>query len=277
MKIVQQTPTKLVLREQYPYWLAGLILAPWLAIGFFPIFSFITWLFDGGWFLNFWEGLLSVFFLIWGISLIVFVLWWWEKLTEAVTYTFDKTLGCMTLKRQRSFSTEVSERSIQEISAVELGESRNSSSYGTVSISYTVRLVLVSGRTITLTSMSLRGAQKIAASISAFLHINNYGIEGAPKPSLEELPSRTPYEELAHWQKAIRVNPNNAEAHAKLGMALYEQGKKKEAEASIKQAIKLFKAQGEDEQASAVQLMWQILRWQPSVASLLPIFLSRKP
>lgn len=268
MKIVQQTPTQLILREQRPWWLVGLVLGSWLVIGLYPVFAVITWLFVQGRVLTFWEGLLSVFFLIWGISLTIFVLWIGVNSPMVVTYSFDKILGRMTLKQRSLLSTQVTERSIQEISGVEVQESRSTGSYGTVSISYKVRLVLVSGRSIALISMgmSLRGAQKIAECVSAILDVNNYGLEGAPKLAAIELRPRTPQEELAHWQAAIRVNPNAAEAHAKLGVILYKQGHKKEAKASIKQAIKLFIAQGKDEQAMGVQLMWRILRWNPHSA-----------
>jgi tetratricopeptide (TPR) repeat protein len=64
--------------------------------------------------------------------------------------------------------------------------------------------------------------------------------------------------EVATWQEAIRLNPNNADAHYQLGLALYRQDKRKEASTHLQLAKELFNAEGNSQKANQVQgLLWE--------------------
>jgi len=150
MKVLEQTLTKLILQE-LP-WIVVLIGVVFLLVGLSVAFS---------------GQLLGLLFTAIGILSLVFM-------AEVVTCTFDKTLGCMNLKRRGLFKTKVIEHPIEEISGVQLEESRDSESS-----TYRVSLVLVSGKRVPLTSYystGLRGKQKTAQDIAAFLGVNNYRI-----------------------------------------------------------------------------------------------------
>jgi tetratricopeptide (TPR) repeat protein len=102
--------------------------------------------------------------------------------------------------------------------------------------------------------------QKKAEVIAKFLDIRNYGLGGFPRQetSSEELQGKTVEEEILHWETAIESDPNDADAHIKLALALISQDKtknKEQAIAYLKQAEAIFKSQGYDEEAMKVALL----------------------
>ena len=84
-------------------------------------------------------------------------------------------------------------------------------------------------------------------------------------------------EAVASWQQALRLKPDDAEAHNNLGIVLQEQGKLEEAAASLQQALRLkpdyaeahnnlgivLKEQGKLEEAAAS--LQQAVRLKPDV------------
>jgi tetratricopeptide (TPR) repeat protein len=129
------------------------------------------------------------------------------------------------------------------------------------SINYRVCLLLESGkRRVPLTSSFTNGLgdkHKKAEVIARFLDIRNYGIGGFPsqETSSEELQWNTVEEEILHWETAIKSDPNDADAHIKLALALISQDKtknKEQAMGHLKQAETIFKSQGYDEEAMQV-------------------------
>lgn len=71
-------------------------------------------------------------------------------------------------------------------------------------------------------------------------------------------------EEIAHWQAVIQTNSGDADAFINLGMALYQQDKRRNREQAIgyvKQAIALYKAQGYEEEASQAHMTWSMMHW----------------
>jgi tetratricopeptide (TPR) repeat protein len=177
---------------------------------------------------------------------------------EIETATFDKNLGYMTIKRHKPLiaKTKVVKHLIQDICGVEIQKS-----YGSESYLYRVCLVLESGkRRVPLTSSfsnGLRDKQKTAEVIANFLDIRNYGLGGftSQETSSEELQWKTVEEEILHWETAIKSDPNDADAHIKLALALIGQDKtknKEQAMAYLKQAEAIFKSQGYDEEAMQV-------------------------
>ena len=243
MKIVEQTPTKLVIRQSF--WRMQSILLITLSIITFVSTLFFTFLLV----LAIIKSTVNWLFVqsIGGILLCLLYLIFSD---ESVTCTLDKSLDRMSLKRQKILKTRVIERPIEAISGVQLDELTDSDS-DTI---YRVSLVFASGRCIPLNSSysgGLKDKLKIAEDIAIFLNVFNYGVEGAPIPG-----------SITHWKEVIRLNPNDADAYRNLGMALYRENNKrykKEVLASLKHSSKLLKAQGDDEEARrCLQLYWTI-------------------
>jgi tetratricopeptide (TPR) repeat protein len=121
--------------------------------------------------------------------------------------------------------------------------------------------VLKSGkRRVPLTSSFTNGLgdkHKKTEVIARFLEIRNYGLGGFPsqETSSEELQWKSVEEEILHWETAIKSDPNDADAHIKLALALISQDKtknKEQAMGQLKQAEAIFKSQGYDEEAMQV-------------------------
>jgi hypothetical protein len=149
---------------------------------------------------------------------------------EIDTITFDKNLGHMTIKRHKPLlaKTKVVKHLIQDISGVEIQEMRSRESSNNT---YRVCLVLKSGkRRVPLTSSFTNGfgnKHKKAEVIARFLDIINYGLGGFPsqETSSEEPQWKTVEEEILRWETAIKSDPNDADAHIKLALALISQDK----------------------------------------------------
>ena len=209
-------------------------------------------------------------FAVVGLFLVMFV--------EIDTITFDKNLGHMTIKRHKPLlaKTKVVKHLIQDISDVEIQQTESSESISgnditpSKSISYRVCLLLESGkRRVPLTSSfsnGLRDKQKTAEVIATFLEIRNYGLGGFPsqETSSEEIQWKTVEEEILHWETAIKSDPNDADAHLKLALALISQDKTKNKEQAmgyLKQAEDIFKSQGYDEEAMQVAQLYGLAYW----------------
>ena len=260
MKIVEQTKTKLVLRE-FPWnvaWFAILWVVPAISGVFF-----------------FRQNIIWTLLIVIACSAVICLT------SEIVTCTFDKSLNSMILKRQKLLKTKLIERSIEAILGIKLEVM--SGDHGEL---YRVSVMLDSGKCVPLTSAytsGLRDNRKTAEDIATFLNVSNYGI-GEPKipASSEDLTelskawqkasrlkagehlSQNPQVEIAHWQALIRLNPNDAEAYRNLGMALYihdKKGNKKEALASLKKSYELFKAQDKDEEHSLSFYLYGWIYW----------------
>ena len=198
-------------------------------------------------------------FAVVGLLLVIFV--------EIDTITFDKKLGHMTIKRHKPLlgKTKVVKHLIQDISGVEIqGMSGDSSN------TYRVCLVLESGkRRVPLTSgftTGLGDKHKKAEVIATFLDIRNYGLGGftSQETSSEELQWKTVEEEILHWETAIKSDPNDADAHIKLSLALISQDQtknKNQAMGYLKQAETIFKSQGYDEEATRAAQMYTLAYW----------------
>lgn len=271
MKIVGQTPTKLILRE-VPWLL-------WLVCGSFllPI-QFLFSSADLG--TKFFAGVLFP-------SIGLFVA---ARYGQIITYTFDKTRGRMFEKRQGLIETKVIEHRIETISGIQLQE--GSTPEPGKSPTYRIILVLASGRSVTLGlfySSGLRGKQAISETIATFLNVKNYGLQDAPElkqspfakdlarlvknnsgtegainPTDDEVQWQTLEKEIAHWQAIVHTNPKDAEAHKNLGIALWKQDRKankKEALAKLKKATDLFKAQRDEESYTAAFHIYSMMFW----------------
>ena len=253
---MKQTSDKLEFQEMSAFWIQLLVGGSFLVMGLF-----------GGWSSgNFFLYLFAVV----GLFLVMFV--------EIDTITFDKNLGHMTIKRHKPLlaKTKVVKHLIQDISDVEIQQTESSESISgnditpSKSISYRVCLLLESGkRRVPLTSSfsnGLRDKQKTAEVIATFLEIRNYGLGGFPsqETSSEEIQWKTVEEEILHWETAIKSDPNDADAHLKLALALISQDKTKNKEQAmgyLKQAEDIFKSQGYDEEAMQVAQLYGLAYW----------------
>lgn len=88
---------------------------------------------------------------------------------KIVTWSFDKSLGCMVLKKRGLRSEEVKEDSIDNIFKVKVGESKS----GIFQRKYRVIIVLKHGRVLPLTLYYTSGSEmpKLAERISEFLNL----------------------------------------------------------------------------------------------------------
>jgi hypothetical protein len=244
---MKQTSEKLEFPQMSAFWINLLVGGSFLVMGLF-----------GGWSSgNFFVYLFAVV----GLLLLIFV--------EIDTITFDKNLGHMTIKRHKPLlaKTKVVKHLIQDISGVEIQQTESSNSISdnditpSKSINYRVCLLLESGkRRVPLTSSFTNGLgdkHKKTEVIARFLEIRNYGLGGFPsqETSSEELQWKSVEEEILHWETAIKSDPNDADAHIKLALALISQDKtknKEQAMGQLKQAEAIFKSQGYDEEAMQV-------------------------
>ena len=242
---MKQTSDKLEFQEMFGFWLQLLVGGSVLVIGLFF-----------GWYSG---DLFAYLFAVVGLFLVIFV--------EIDTITFDKNLGHMTIKRHKPLlaKTKVVKHLIQDISGVEIqGVSGDSSN------THRVCLVLESGkRRVPLTSGFTSGfgdKHKKAEIIANFLDIRNYGLGGFPsqETSSEELQWKTVEEEILHWETAIKSDPNDADAHIKLALALISQDptkNKEQAMGYLKQAEAIFKSQGYDEEAMQAAQLHGMAYW----------------
>ena len=248
MKIVEQTSTKLVLRDSH--W-ANSTLGAIIVVPFSFLVFFLGLIIFGE--LN--SDALPTF-----LGMVVFwlvgILYYLIFLSESINCTFDKSLGSMILKRQKMFKTKIIERPIKAILGVRLEEITDLDDYTTSRVC----LVFASDRLIPLTSdyNDTSICDQTTKDMATFLNVANHGTKDTKMPDA-----------IAHWKEVIRLNPNDADAYRNLGMALYRPNNvmyqqknkryKKEALASLKQSIKLLKAQGDDEEASrCLKLYWTI-------------------
>jgi hypothetical protein len=233
---MKQTSDKLEFQEMFGLWILLLVGGSFLVIGLRGVWS------SG--------DFLSYLFAVAGLLLVIFV--------EIDTFTFDKNLGHLTIKRHKPLlaKTKVVKHLIQDISGVEIQQMSSDGSN-----MYRVCLVLESGkRRVPLTSSFSTGfgnKHKKAEVIATFLDIRNYGLGGFPsqETSSEELQWKTVEEEILHWETAIKSDPSDADAHIKLALALISQDKTKNKEQAmgyLKQAEAIFKSQGYDEEAMQV-------------------------
>jgi tetratricopeptide (TPR) repeat protein len=259
MKIVEQTQTKLVLRE-FPWFITWFSIA-WIV----PIILMLFIMFFSG---KFW-------FLFIVIGFLVYI----PLNAEIVTCTFDKSLNRMILKQQTLLRKKIIERSINAISGIKLE---------VMTDCYRVSIMLDSGKCVPLTSLytnDLKDKEKTAEDIAIFLNVSYYGIRGSIIPAFlkyptgitqAELPywqkaihlkpseylSRSPQAEIAHWQALIRLNLNDAEAYRNLGMALHIQdreGNKKEVLESLKKSYELFITQNNDEECRISFYLYELI------------------
>ena len=243
---MKQTSDKLEFQEMSAFWIQLLVGGSFLVSG----------LLFGGSSGNFFVYLFAVV----GLFLVIFV--------EIDTITFDKNFGHMTIKRHKPLvaKTKVVKHLIQDISGVEIQQMTSNDSNNT----YRVCLVLKSGkRRVPLTSSfstGLGNKHKKAEVIARFLDIRNYGLGGFPSQenSSKELQWKTVEEEILHWETAIKSDPNDADAHIKLALALISQDKtknKEQAMAYLKQAEAIFKSQGYDEEAMQAAQLYGVAYW----------------
>jgi hypothetical protein len=153
MKIVEQTETKLVLRE-FPWNIAwfGIL---WVV----PVISGM---------LVFRQNIIWTLFAVIVCSAVVYLT------SEFVTCTFNKSFNNMILKRQKLLKTELIEHSIEAISGIKLEVM-----IGDNSDLYRVSIILDSGKCVPLTSAytsDLQDNRKTAEDIATFLNVSNYGI-----------------------------------------------------------------------------------------------------
>ena len=147
MKILKQTPTKLIIKTAN-FWDGLLLICPFIIIGLLQIILASNWI-GGG------------IFLLFSLSL----------LDGAIdeTYIFDKTFSKMTIKRRGVWFHDVTECSTHEISAVELEEVGDSDG----NRSYYVDLWMFGGDIICLRSYSLTEQHKIADLIRSYISISD--------------------------------------------------------------------------------------------------------
>ena len=253
---MKQTSDKLEFQEMSAFWVNLLVGGSFLVMGLFF-----------GWYSG---DLFAYLFAVLGLLLVIFV--------EIDIITFDKNLGHMTIKRHKPLlaKTKVVKHLIQDISGVEIQqrESSGSSSDNDItprkSITYRVCLLLESGkRRVPLTSSFSSGLgdkRKKAELIATFLDIRNYGLDGFSSQQIfsEELQWNTVEEEIIHWETAIKSDPNDADAHIKLALALLSQDKtknKQQAMGYLKQAEAIFKSQSYDEEAMQAAQLYGMAYW----------------
>ncbi|HEY9650528.1 MAG TPA: tetratricopeptide repeat protein, partial [Coleofasciculaceae cyanobacterium] len=126
---------------------------------------------------------------------------------------------------------------------------------------YYLVLVLKSGERLRLTfyeTVLLKNKEKVVRYISSLLAKTNH--VGNSTKVVERLAKQSSIEqEIATWQEAIRVSPDNAEAHYRLGLALYRHNQRQDATDSLERAKDLFKVQGNSKKADEIQsVLWEL-------------------
>lgn len=175
MKILEQTPTKLILRKDRQF---GLTLFSGIVFAILELLFVLLMVF------NIVGGADPVFVgvvLILGLGFqLLFIVG--AGFEEEKTYSFDKIIGCMTLKRRSIFETKVNHLSLDRISKVVVTEHTTNSSvrvskYSTwhySSISYKISLVIKSGKRILLsegTFLDANTSSYLAECIAEFLQV----------------------------------------------------------------------------------------------------------
>lgn len=116
----------------------------------------------------------------------------------------------------------------------------------------------------------LRSKRKLVKQISAWLERHRHQPQLARPISITSSPSQQTQQnraceaieerdrEIDKWQLAVDTDPNNAEAHYQLGIALYRNKKRQEASFHLKRARDLLTALGDRQKAAQIQdYLWQ--------------------
>jgi hypothetical protein len=184
--------------------------------------------------------------------------------TEFLTCSFDKSRGLMSLK-QRNFllKTRVIQQPIRKIQSANIEATHHSFIdrwFRTVNFyKYYIVLVLKSGEHYRLTGYDtrlLKGKQRIVDYMAASFQRDNkleQNLQHQLSPEAEKLTQQALEEEITTWQEYIRINPDHAEAHYQLGLALYRHHQRQEAAANLQRARDIFTTQGNCHKASEVQ------------------------
>lgn len=198
---------------------------------------------------------------------------------EVLTCSFDKNSGLMTLRQRNFLVNNILQKTITNIHSINIESTQHSSIFfydrsasllgrgRTVNFSkYCILVVLNSGERYRLTGYDTRlliGKQRMVDYITAYLQRSNKlepNLQHQPSPEAEKLtPQQALDRQITTWQEFIRVNPDNAEAHYQLGLALYRHHQHQEAKASLQRARDLFKTQEDSHKADVVQdFLWQL-------------------
>ncbi|HEY9596290.1 MAG TPA: tetratricopeptide repeat protein [Cyanophyceae cyanobacterium] len=197
----------------------------------------------------------------------IFCLLWQGDQIEVLTCSWDKTLNRIVLQQRNflSLSTGKLEWSIDDIESATIESTVHSTlnrSFQTVTYKkYYLVLVLKSGERLRLTfyeTVLLKNKEKVVKYISSLLAKTNHA--GNSTKVVERLAKQSTIEqEIATWQEATRVSPDNAEAHYHLGLALYRHDQRQDATDSLERAKDLFKVQGNSKKADEIQsVLWEL-------------------
>lgn len=230
MKVIQQTPTQLTLRERpWGFWLFGMVL---MGGGVYSALTSGQVLFG---------GLVALI----GVLIILVV-------AQHVTCSFDRSTAQFTLTRQGFLGTKRVQHPLHEIVAVRV--QCDSSGKGRT---YRVVVVLDSSEQVPLTSFFSSGErdkQAIAACIRTFLGLSE--IPEIPLPRFQQIlrmlvnPAaqhqvRSDYDQVvAIYEAAIRQNPDNIEAYRNLALVLAMQNRLEEAKGHLEHAKAVLLQQG---------------------------------
>ncbi|MDX2216164.1 MAG: tetratricopeptide repeat protein [Oculatellaceae cyanobacterium bins.114] len=192
-----------------------------------------------------------------GVSLIIFA--------TTSKCVFDKPKGSVWIHHQRLFHTQTVTCPLDEIERARLSKSTSRSKGKTVHESRIV-LVLKSDKLLPLTSSYManhKSQQHLLEQILVFLASAQ---THSSSPSEVDLISHLPSPSLLREQKAIaqlkaiaQHNPNDADAHYRLGMALYRSKQAQAASESLNTAKALFTAQNNAQKVMEVQeILWDL-------------------
>ncbi|MBW4617851.1 MAG: hypothetical protein KME17_00510 [Cyanosarcina radialis HA8281-LM2] len=267
MKIIEQSPERLVLRYRCSLWLALLFAITFIPGGLFALLIGLaidrTAALDLG---NFY--IMPVGF---GIIFSIAGFYFSIKFAEITTATFDKSKQTFTLTRKticQKLEVNSIELSLNAILGIEVKtiESHSADS----SDVYQIEIVLDSSYyriPLHLNADSYwQQKVRVAKTIANFLNITYFsGKPKAPAAKFQDLSNNQIQAEIERSQTILSQHPNDPEAHENLGLLLYQQHKRKNRKAAIahlQQAEIYFASQSNLKVLEAVRAIKTLTIWQ---------------
>lgn len=196
-----------------------------------------------------------------GVGVLVIVL-----AAESITCHFDKTLGCLTLQRQRLWNGQITEYSFRQIKGVQVQESHGSKGSRT----YRVALQMQDRSFLPLMPYYSSGRWSKEMTANAIAKFLNLEVEQPPELftfpfSFSDLRKlifgnpRSQDDKIQQWQAQLQANPADLRVCARLALALQRQGRHEEMEQVVQTAIQSFRDQGDEATAARLEALIQKL------------------
>lgn len=177
--------------------------------------------------------------------------------------TVDKLRNTLSIQRRSLTNTETITHPLHTVVGTEV-ETRTRTNKGKTTTVGRVLLMLKSGDRIPVSenySSNLALQNTTADTIRTYL--NDTTVQVSETSGMHVTndwnPETDPAAAIAHWRHKIHADPLDADAHFRLGMALYKQHQSQEAATMLKQARDLFERQDQPQRVIQVQdLLWRL-------------------